>query len=189
MSKTYKQGETLSENSYFTVKSVSGNTLNVVDDHGSDLTIGVDYADRVLKSADTFSEEVQLPKTQLADLLINTPRVAMTVCFVKQDKAKTAKQYKAEKAAAIEAVQNAKVSEVEGLLNDLIENPISKVIPGETRVMKGRHSGYIDELGRLQFIDMEAEMGVSTHDARVRQIDPRTVQYIIVNGTKYNLKK
>ena len=54
---------------------------------------------------------------------------------------------------AIEKVQNAKVSEVEGLLRNLIENPVSKIIPGELRVMKGRHYGGMNDLGRIDFIN------------------------------------
>lgn len=187
--KDLKVGSILSETSFFKVTKVNANGISVVDDNGTELNIGKGYVESVLSSADCFSKEEKKTMTELADILLNNPRVAMTVAFYKKDTNKTQKVYKAEVAAAIAEVQNAPVSKVEGLLLNLIENPISKVIPGELRVMKGRHYGHVDDLGRLHFVDMELEKGTNPEsDARMRQIDPRTVQYIIVGEVKYSLK-
>jgi hypothetical protein len=126
----------------------------------------------------------------LADIFINTPRIAMTVAYYKKDTEKTKKDWEAEKAAKIEEINNAKVSEVPSLLNNLIENPISKIIPGELRVMKGRHYGEVDDLGRVRFVDMEISLNKNSNmDNRLRLVDPRTISYIIVDGIKYSLKK
>jgi hypothetical protein len=125
--------------------------------------------------------------TELADIFKQSTRVAMTVAFNKKDEDKGTRKYNAEVQAAIKKVQDAKVSEVEGLLKELIENPISRVIPGELRVMKGRHYGHMNDLGRINFVDMELPDNDPAN--RERQVDPRTIQYIIVNKVKYNLKK
>ena len=124
--------------------------------------------------------------TELAELFIASPRVAITVAFMKKATDKTKKAYEAEKATKIAEIQNARVADVPALLNNLIENPITRIIPGDLRVMKGRHYGKVDELGRIQFIDME----LPTNDAagRTRQVDPRTIQWVCVNGVKYSLK-
>lgn len=189
MLKNLKKGSILSETSFYIVKEVRRNSVDVVDDLGNDLQIGVEYVNAVLSSADYFEKEEKKNMTELADLFINSPRVAMTVAFYKKDVAKTKKAYEAEVNAAIAQVQNAKVSEVEGLLRNLVVNPISKVIPGDLRVMKGRHYGNIDDLGRVHFVDMEQDKGTKAdYDARMRQIDTRTIQYIIVNKVKYSLK-
>jgi hypothetical protein len=84
--------------------------------------------------------------------------------------------------------QEARVNEIAALVQEFIDNPITDTIPGELRIMKGRHYGNMDDLGRIQFIDMEADRGTSEHDGRNRQVDPRTIQSITVNGVKYNLK-
>jgi len=186
-----KSGSVLSESSFFVVKSVDAKGIVASDEFGNDINLSKEYVEKILNSADQFSTEEKYTKTQLADLFINSPRIAMTVAFTKQDTAKTKKAYEAEVAAAVEAVQNAKVSEVEGLLKNLIANPISKNIPGELRVMKGRHDGFIDDLGRIaHFIDMEKPLSITAtgHDTRSRQVDPRTISYIIVNDVKYTLK-
>jgi len=185
-----KIGAILSETSFYVVEGFEGAAIVVVTDNGQKVRISNQYVENVLDSADSFEKEEAKTMTELADLFIGSPRVAMTVAFFKKDVAKTKKVYEAEKSAAIERIQNAKVSDVPALLSDLIENPLSKTIPGELRVMKGRHYGNVDELGRVHFTDMELtkEAG-KDYDSRLRQVDPRTIQWLCVNDVKYVLKK
>ena len=185
-----KPGSILSESSFFIVKSINKDDIAMVDDFGNELTIGKPYVQNILSSADSFVSEEKKTMTELAEIFIGSPRIAMTVAFYKKDVTKTQKAYKAEIAAAVAKVQAARVSEVEGLLTSLIENPISKVIPGELRVMKGRHYGHVDELGRIHFTDMEQTRDISKrdYDTRKREVDPRTILYLIVNNVKYSLK-
>lgn len=184
-----KPGSILSETSFYVVKSVTRDNIVVVDDFKNEITIGNPYVEAILASADISSKEEKKTMTELADLFINSPRIAMTVALMKKDVEKTKKAYNAEKQAKIDEITNAKVSDVPRLLNDLIENPVTKTIPGELRVMKGRHYGNVDELGRIQFTDMELvkEAG-KDYDTRLRQVDPRTILYVIVGDTKYILK-
>lgn len=192
--KELKAGSILSETSLFVVKKVNPTSIDVTDDLGNDLQIGKHYVEAVLQSADIFDKEEKKTMTELADLFINSPRIAMTVAFFKKDVAKTKKAYEAEKQAAIEKVQSASLTNATALLADLIDNPISKVIPGNLRVMKGRHYGFVDDLGRIHFFDMELPKEIKKtkegvdYDTRKREVDPRTIQYIIVAGTKFSLK-
>lgn len=185
-----QKGAILSETSFYTVRGVlPDGTVELTDDLGNDLKISSQYVESILNSADQFSREEKGSMTKLAELFINSPRVAMTVAYFKQDKKKLVKDFKAEKEAKIKEIQEASLSNASKLLEDLIENPISRIIPGELRVMKGRHYGKVDDLGRIAFTDMEQDKGSkSDYDARLRQVDPRTIQYVIVGGTKYTLK-
>lgn len=176
------KGSILSETSFYKVESVNNNGITVKDEHNNTIDIGKEYVEKILISADQYSSEEKKTMTELSELFINSPRIAMTVAFYKKDIDKTKKAYNAEVAAAIAKVQNAKVSEVDALLKDLIENPVSKTIPGEFRVMKGRHNGFMNGLGRIDFMDMEDTKGF------MKQVDPRTIEYIIVNDVKYSLK-
>jgi len=188
ITKKLTKGSILSETSFFIVKEVKKNEVLVTDEHGNDVTVSNIYVDNVLKSADAFDKTEELNKTSLADLLLNNPRTAMTVAFIKASSEKSAKAYKAEKEAAIAKIKSAGLGQIEGLLNDLIENPITKTIPGELRVMKGCYSGFWGELGRVYFVDMEQPRSAGVHDTRLRQVDPRTIQYIILDNVKYILK-
>ena len=126
---------------------------------------------------------------KLADILVNSPRIAMTVAYITKATEKTKKDFDAEKNAKIAEIQNASLKNASSLLSDLIENPITRAIPGKLRVMKGRHYGHVDDLGRVHFIDMELKKDATKdYDTRSRQVDPRTIQYLIVNKVKYTLK-
>lgn len=183
-------GDILSETSFFTVSKVQPNgDITVKDDLNNEVTISKQYAEQILHSANNYSKEEQKTLTELADILISHSRIAMTVCFIKKATAKTKKVFEAEKQAKIAEIQSTTLANAGKLLEDLIENPISKEIPGETRVIRGRHYGHIDDLGRVHFVDMEIPKTTNEGTERMRQIDPRTIQYIIVNNTKYNLKK
>ncbi len=184
------KGAILSETSFFTVKEVQNKAIIAIDDFGHEITISNGYVEQVMLSADYFETEEPKNMTDLADIFLNSPRVAQTVCFITKGSEKTKKAFDAEKQAATLKLQNAKVSEIAGLVSDLIENPITKNIPGEERVMRGRHYGVKDDLGRVSFIDMEVTKDPTlTYDNRTKKVDPRTIQWIIVNKIKYILKK
>ena len=51
--------------------------------------------------------------------------------------------------------------------------------------MKGRHHGHVDELGRVHFVDMEIKGPIAS---KMRQVDPRTIQFLIIDKVKYSLK-
>lgn len=186
--KDLKVGSILSESSFYVVKEIRPDCIIVTDDNGNEPSLGSKYVEKILSSADYFDSEKKMNMTELAELFINSSRVAMTVAFYKKDVPKTNKAFEAEKLSKIKEIQDARVSDVPRLLNELIENPISKIIPGELRVMKGRHYGQVDDLGRVHFVDMEISRSAGANDNRLRQVDPRTIQYIIVGRVKYSLK-
>ena len=74
---------------------------------------------------------------------------------------------------------------------DAFKKAVSKAIDlkGEERTMVGRHYGTQDANGRVSFVDMEVETKASGYDARMRLVDPRTLNYLIVGGVKYVVKK
>ena len=177
-----KVGSILSETSFYIVEEVNSSSVGLKDGNGNSINIGNDYVEAILSSADYFKKEEKKSLTDLTNLFISNSRVALTVAFYKKDVDKKKRDFNKEKADKIAEIKSAPVSKIESLLTDLIENPITKVIPGELRVMKGRHYGKMNDLGRIEFVDMESS---STF---VKQVDPRTIQYIIVGGIKYSLK-
>ena len=182
-------GSILSETSFYVVKEVQQTKVIVKDDFGHEITLGKPYVEQICISADHFTTEEKKSMTELAELFINSPRIAMTVSFITKASEKTKKDFEAEKKAKIDEIQNASIKNATALLNDLMENPITNVIPGKLRTMKGRHYGHVDDLGRVNFIDMEITKDpTKDYDTRSRQVDPRTIQELIINKTKYILK-
>lgn len=179
-----KINECLSETNFFVVEKIVGKEVQLKTSSGKSIVVNEGYVNNFLQSADQFDKEEKRTKTELAEILINSPRIAITVAFFKQSTEKTKKVFETEKQNKIDEISNAKVADIPRLLSDLIENPITKTIPGELRIMKGRHYSQIDDLGRVKFTDMEVVSG-----SQERQVDTRSLQYIIVNNTKYILIK
>jgi len=177
-----KAGDILGESQYYTVEKIAGERVQLKTPTGS-VVVDKGYVETYLDSANQFTSESDATKTQLADIFINNPRIVMTVAFFKQDKVKTIKAYKEEVQKQAEQVQKDFMAKGISAVVEALSNPVSKVIPGELRVMRGRHYGEIDDLGRISFTDMEVIDGTP-----LRAVDPRTIQYIIVNNIKYSLK-
>lgn len=187
---SYTKGQILSESSYYTVVRQDGKNVVLTGDDGKEVTISTGYLDMYTKSADIYEVEERKTMTELSEIFINNARVAMTVAFFKKDTEKGKKVFEKEKADLIEKIQSASLKTAATMLDDLIENPLTRIIKGELRVMKDRHEGHIDTLGRIQFTDMQAEHDKSKdYDTRKCEVDPRTIQYLIVGGVKYILKK
>lgn len=184
-----KKGAIFSETQFYVVKEVEKDSVIVTDEFQNDIRLTNNYVNDLLSSADNFSSEEKKNMTELADIFRNSRGIAMTVAFFKKDTKKTAKQFKAEVAEWTENVKNAFINEGVKGLEKYATEPVSDVVKGELRVMKGRHYGQMDDLGRVHFVDMEQIKDASKpEDTRMRQVDPRTIQYVIVNNVKYVLK-
>jgi hypothetical protein len=106
-------------------------------------------------------------------------RIAMTVCFYKQVKEVDVV------AEIITSISGAKIAEIE----KAVKTGVKKAIVGEQRIMIGRHYGSSDEFGRIHFVDMEIQRDLSkNYDNRMRLVDPRTIQWLIVGNVKYFTK-
>jgi len=174
-----KKGQVLSESQFYVVDSVSATSIIVIDDDKNKIELSKAYADKVLSSAHDFAKEEKVTKTQLAEIFMANPRVAMTVHFFKQVKeadvtAEIMKSYESSTPKTMEAA---------------IKKAVKHGLEGEERVMIGRHYGASDDFGRVHFVDMEVAKDASKdYDTRMRLVDPRTLQHLIVNNVKYNLK-
>jgi hypothetical protein len=174
-----KVGEILSETSYYVVTKKDSNGIEADSSVGiKGIELSRKYVEQILASASQIDKEEQMSQTDIVNVILANPRTACSIYFKKQDEKKKVGDYKAEKAAKIHQIQNAKVSDVEKLLSDLIDNPIVATIPGAMRLIKGYHNGTQDERGRIQFIDMEDK-------SIMKGVDPRTIEYAIVNNIKY----
>ena len=184
-----KVGGIFSETQFYVVEQVNNGEVVVKDESGNSITITTEYVEKILNSADNFTEEKKVNQTELSEKFINSARTAMTVCFTKKDEPKSAKAIQKEKEEAIQKALNANVTDLPKILKDLVDNPIQNIIKGDVRVMLGRHYGCVDNMGRVSFIDMEiVKDSTKPVDTRLRLVDPRTLKYIIVEGIKYILK-
>ena len=171
-----KVGEKLSELQYYTVDKITGNEVDLKLDNGQIATVDSKYAEACLISASQFDSEVTINRTDAINLLGASANLALTVNFNTKVDPKDIKAAKKTIADALEGKIKLSVKQANELIDSITE--------GKDRTMVGRHSGEFNEFGRLKFIDMQAGSGFN-----FRQVDPRTVNWMIIKGIKYNVSK
>ena len=123
------------------VKEPGSKQLLVNDiDNGGDIEIRGKELIENSYSADRYTQEVKVTRTNCAEILINAVNRPFTVCFDKQD--------------------------------------------GTERILRGRLVRHESLLGRSMVEDLD----VADAKDRIRQVDHRTLHWLIVDGTRYEVK-
>lgn len=179
MFKNLKVGEVLSETQFYKVEKIVGSKAQLKTDNGQSIVVDSVYVDDLLNSASQFDTVEKVTRTELTEKFLNSTRIAMTVNFNKQVKPADVK-------AAIVSLYPNKggklVSEAD------FKKAVSKAIDlkGEERTMVGRHYGLQDQNGRVQFLDME--LPDTDPSKKMRLVDPRTLNWMVVNRVRYEVK-
>lgn len=182
--KNLKVGEVLSETQFYKVEEVKGDKITLKNDYGTIITVDKDYAEKCLKSAEQFEKVEKVSRTELVNIFMNSTNRAITVCFNKQLKSTDAQKAMYE----LYANKDGKLVSEE-VFKTKVDELLKSVITGKERIMIGRHYGVVGEFGRVNFIDMEAEKDPEkTYETRVKQVDPRTLNFVIVDNIKYEVK-
>lgn len=177
--KNLKPGEILSEQQFYKVVKTSGNKVQLKNDNGEDIVVDDKYVESCLTSAVQYKDEKTITMTEAAAQFISHTGVAITVNF----------NTKVKETDVVKEIMTA----YEGSTNKGMETAVKKAVKnamvGTERTMSGRHYGAMNELGRIQFTDMEAEKTPGKeYDSRLRLVDPRTINWFISRGTKYTVK-
>ena len=182
--KNLKVGEVLSETQYYKVIKIKGNQVQLRTDDGSDIVVDAGYVDNCLTSSVQFDDTKKITRTEMAELFINSPRTALTVNFNRQVKEADVKK-------ALHALYANKGGKIlsEADYKKKVNAEVKKAIQGEERTMVGRHYSKVDDFGRVSFVDMEAKRDESkSYDTRYRLVDPRTINWLVVDNVKYVVK-
>jgi len=164
-------GDKWSRHSYGQVVRPDSQSVIVKNENGLEWSIDANLFEKEFNVAGQFQTVEKLSRTEMVEKIVSAARLVMTVHFRKKPDHKT----------LVEAVTR--------LLDGVVERPrpraLSKLLKdttaGEERTMIGRHYGTSDDFGRLQFTAMETGGGL-------RLIDPRTVEWAIIDNVKYELK-
>lgn len=115
------------------------------------------------------------------------------MCSKKQDKAKTKKQYEAEREAqrqeAVALIDKAKKAKksmataYKEALEHIQNNPIKDFIEGEDRVLRGYKMQFVSRDGKYKCLDMDIER--NSKEDGVRLVNINTIKQLIFNGVKY----
>jgi hypothetical protein len=172
-----RKGHILSETQFYVVESVSGDKVNLKSQDGQLITVPDKYVEKCLISAHDFSKVEKLSRTELVKKVLEASNMAITVNFNK----------KVDEKAIISGLDdlypNAGKMVSKADYTKKVKASIKSLLEGEERTMIGYHQSQTDDFGRIQFADMEVTSG---HNQR--QIDPRTVNWAIINNVKYEVK-
>lgn len=185
-----KEGDKVGELQFYIVTGKKGDQVQLKNDYtGGFVVVDQAYVESYLTSASEFTEERTIGKIEAANIFLSNARIPLTVNFNKQVDSKDAK----EQMYLLYANKGGKVlseADYKKKVNDVVKS----IITGEERTMVGRHYGELNELGRVKFIDMEqpkddkVSAEGKTYDSRLRQVDPRTINWMIIKGIKYTVK-
>lgn len=177
--KKLKQGESLSETQFYIVEKIAGDKVQLRPDKGDTIVVDSGYVNSFLTSAEQFDKDVTLTRTEITQIVKNHPFTVMTINYNKQVKEVDIKK------EIQEAYENSTPKE----FSTKMAKAVKRGLEGEERIIKGRHYNGYDDFGRLQFIDMDIPQDPSkTYDVRSRLVDPRTISWVIIKGTKYVAK-
>lgn len=173
-----KPGAYLSETQYYKVISKSPNSVEVENERGLRFYIGNSIVSEGIFSSDQFEEELKVSRTELIELFHSVGDTVFTVCFNKQPKAD-------EINAAIAQANKGKIIPIKDL-----QKIVKDAYKGEERILIGYLVKTETGFGRSIVIDLEADRSKSTPDwdSRLRQVDHRTLNWLIYKNKKYMVK-
>ena len=197
-----KEGSVISESSHYIVKSIAGSTARLTHyESGEEVQIGLTYLKSYTNSADLYDTTVKVTKEDKKDGTLGIRSIwenihsgqVFTVCFKKQDKAKSKKKLQEEIntvadkfSIAIDTVKANKKGVAEAakrLVEDLIKNPILPYEEGEDRVLRGYKIQFESRDGRYNCVDMDIVR--TDKESGVRPVNINTIKYLIYDGVKY----
>lgn len=175
-SRTLREGDKLSRISYMEVVSNRNGSLFVRNEDGLEWSIASDIVEKECYSTqyDTVKE---VTRTEMAEILMHSRDSIIKVNFNKQ------------------ATADSVIEAIDTLLEKSPKLKFTKkgmelLLMGAERTLIGYVIATEPVLGRTIVIDMEIEKDKdATWDNRQRQVDHRTLNYLIVKNVKYVLKK
>lgn len=133
---------------------------------GYEWGVGEEILEQEFSFADQYDDEIKLARTEIIKILVEHSHTAMTVVFRKKLDPKVA--------AKTLATGQGSMSDKEWT------KTVEAALEGESRRMIGHHFGSFNEHQRLKFEEHGEE--------HQKQVDPRTVDEVIVNRVRYLVK-
>lgn len=163
--------QVLSMTTYFHIAAVAGNSVTVEDQNDTTMNVSKDIIEK-MASGSHSAKEVGMNMTALAELLETLSDTVFTVTFQKQATVDRAKEL-------LDATSVAQLKDQKNL-----SQIVKDLTQGELCTMTCHLVKVENNLGRSTVIDLTART-----DNKFRQIDHRTIQWIVYKNVKYVLKK
>lgn len=175
-----KPGDYLSETQYYQVVDSFGGSITVKNERGMKFNVSNSIVEEGMYSAHQYhvDQQVQVSRTELIEIFKNVKDTIFTVCFNKQPDADIIN-------TAIEGLNKGRILPISEM-----KKAVKEAFKGEQRVLTGYLIATETGFGRSMVIDLALERGDNPNwDARIRQVDHRSLNWLIYKNTKYTVKK
>ena len=174
-----KVGDYLSETQYYKILKINSKTVALINEKGIKYNFEKELIVEAMHSASLYEIEKKVNRTEINEILQQAGNNIFTVNFHKQVKEKDIKE---------KLVDTIKDEDGNLLNSEDIEKKLKKIskelTKGEERTLIGYLVELNSQMGRSLVIDME----IAPEQNRIRQIDHRTINWLILNNTKYIVK-
>jgi hypothetical protein len=172
-------GEYLSDIQYYKITKIDGKTISVINERGFESEIDKDIVQEGMFSASQYEFERPVTRTEACEILEQAGDQVFTVNFNKQVKEKELR----DKLLSAIKKQNGELfsySEIEKAVKKLSK----EATEGEARTLIGYLLKVEPKMGRSSVIDLE----IPPDQHRIRLIDHRTLNWLILKNVKYIVK-
>lgn len=179
-----KRETVLSEIQYYTVVDVVSDIVKVRNERGFEFHIQNKIVEEGSFSADQFDKQEKITKTEMGELFSSIGDTVFTVNFNKQVKKEDVK-------AALDTLYANKGGAIisKSDFDKKVKSILSNVYEGEERTLVGYRISSDVVLGRSTVIDLNIVADPSkTYDVRLRQVDHRSINWLIYKNVKYIVK-
>lgn len=172
-------GEYLSEVQYYKIVTVEQKTVTVVNERGFEFTVSKGIIAEGMYSASQYNTEQQVTRTEICEKLEQAGNHIFTVNFHKQVKEKNIQD---KLLNAINLEKNSSLTKA--AITKMFKQVSKSLLQGEERTLIGYLLKVEPKVGRSTVIDLE----LSPDTYRVRQVDHRTINWLIIKNVKYLVK-
>jgi len=173
-----KVGDRLSRISFLEVIGTGKIDMTIQNEDGMSWRISSGIVAKECYSTQ-YNDKEHVSKTEIAEILMSARDAIVEVNFHKQANAKTIKD---------------RLTELSGLTEAKAMKELTSILKGDERTMIGHVVGTEPVLGRSVLIDLEKEKIMripkagDEWDSRTRQVDHRTINWLVYKNTKYIVK-
>ena len=167
-SKKLAKGNWFSGTNYYQAVSDKGDQISCKSG-GMTIDISRDILEYEMHNSDVYKEEVKVNLTELATKLAEANSQCFTVCFTTKVNEKDVQ----EKLSIVKAKDLKNAATAKALAKE--------ILVGRESTLIGRLSRAEGKLGRSLVIDLPTQ--------GFRQVDHRTLKWLVINNTKYIIKK
>ncbi len=173
-------GDYLSQTQYYRVVKINPETVIVIDERGVQTDLDKDLIAAGMYSASQYDTEKTVNRTEINEILQQAGNNIFTVNFNKQVQEQDIKD---KLLNAIKDKQGNPLSYAE--IANKLANISKQLMKGEERTL----IGYLLELNNLRGRSLVIDMEIPPEQNRIRQVDHRTINWLILKNIKYIVKQ